>query len=99
MRPDQVWRDLLGGERWRLAELIASAAGEDMQTSATRVWTAIESLKKAGAPEDGHLVLHACSHDTPGLVSLKMGNLKIATAVVRFCDDPQPAAVSILTGS
>jgi enediyne polyketide synthase len=98
-RPDQVWRDLLGVERWRLAELIANQAGEDMQTSATRVWTAIESLKKAGAPEDGHLMLHDCSHERPGLVSLKMGNLKIATAVVRFRDDPHPAAVSILTGN
>ena len=98
-RSDQVWRDLLGGERWRLAELISNQAGEDKQTSATRVWTAIESLKKAGAPEDGHLMLHDCSHERPGLVSLKMGNLKIATTVVRFRDDPHPAAVSILTGS
>jgi enediyne polyketide synthase len=98
-RPHQVWRDLLGGERWRLAELIASEAGEDIQTSATRVWTALESLKKAGVPEDAHLLLHAFSHESPGLVSLKMGSLKIATAVVHFSGDPLPAAVSILTGS
>jgi enediyne polyketide synthase len=98
-RPDQAWRDLLGGQGWRLAELISSEAREDMQTSATRVWTAIESLKKAGAPEDSHLVLHASPHQSTGLVSLKTGNLKIATAVVRFRDEPLPAAVSILTGS
>ena len=98
-RSDEVWRDLLGWERWRLVELIAKQTGEDLHTAATRVWTAIECLKKAGAPEDSHLVFHACSLQEPSCVSLAMDNLKIVTAVVRFRDDPMPAAVSILTGS
>jgi enediyne polyketide synthase len=98
-RTDEVWRDLLGWERWRLAELIAKQTGEDLHTAATRVWTAIECLKKAGVPEDSHLVFHACFLQEPSCVSLAMDNLKIMTAVVRFHDDPMPAAVSILTGS
>jgi enediyne polyketide synthase len=98
-RPEQVWRDLLGSERWRLAELIASEAGEDFQTAATRVWTAMESLKKAAAPPDNPLVLFSCSQEKPGCVSLAASGLKIATSIVRFRDDPTPFAVSILVAS
>ncbi|HEX5327729.1 MAG TPA: SDR family NAD(P)-dependent oxidoreductase, partial [Acetobacteraceae bacterium] len=48
-RPEPAWRDLLGAERFALAQLIVEAAGEPLGCSATRVWSAIEALKKAGA--------------------------------------------------
>lgn len=98
-RTDEVWRDLLGWERWRLVELIAKQTGEDLHTAATRVWTAVECLKKAGVPEDSHLVFHDYLLQEPSCVSLAMDTLKIMTAVVRFRDDPMSTAVSILTGS
>jgi enediyne polyketide synthase len=97
-RSEQVWRDLLGRERWNLAELIAAEAGEDLQTSATRVWTALESLKKAEAPEDAPLVLLSCAQERYGSVSLAASGLKISSSVVQFRDDPAKFAVSILAG-
>jgi enediyne polyketide synthase len=99
VRPEQVWRDLLGRERWSLAELIAAEAGEDVQTSATRVWTALESLKKAEAPHDAPLVLLSCSHGKQGCVSLAASGLRIASSIVEFRDDPTPFAVSVLARS
>jgi enediyne polyketide synthase len=98
-RSEQVWRDLLGRDRWSLAELIASEAGEDVQTAATRVWTALESLKKAEAPEDAPLVLLSCSQEKQGCVSLAASGLKIASSIVQFRDDPTQFAVSVLAGS
>jgi enediyne polyketide synthase len=98
-RSDQMWRDLLGREHWSLAELIAGEAREDLQTAATRVWTALESLKKAEAPEGAPLVLLACSRETNGCVSLAAPGLRIATSIVHFRDDPTPFAVSVLARS
>jgi enediyne polyketide synthase len=98
-RSDQVWRDLLGREHWSLAELIAVEAREDLQTAATRVWTALESLRKAEAPADGPLVLLACSQEKQGCVSLAAHGLRIATSIVHFRDDPTPFAVSVLARS
>lgn len=50
-RGSLVWRDLLGAESFALAELVARLAGESLDAAATRVWTARECLKKAGASE------------------------------------------------
>ncbi len=41
-RPEQSWRDLLGRERFELCCLIGKQSGEDLDTAATRVWTACE---------------------------------------------------------
>jgi len=48
-RPEPVWCDLLGSERFALARLVAKERGEDLTRSATRIWTAVEALKKTGA--------------------------------------------------
>ncbi len=99
VRSEQVWRDLLGREGWSLAELIAAEAGEHVQTSATRVWTALESLKKADAPHDAPLVLLSCSQGKQGCVSLAASGLRIASSIVEFRDDPTQFAVSVLARS
>lgn len=52
-----VWRDLLGEERFALAEAIASQTQEGLDTAATRIWTASECLKKAGATVNVPLTL------------------------------------------
>jgi enediyne polyketide synthase len=98
-RSEQVWRDLLGGERWRLAKLIAGESGEDVHTSATRVWTALESLKKAAAPDDATLVLLSCAREKQGCVALAASGLRISSSIVQFREDPAKFAVSILAGA
>lgn len=56
-RPSTLWSELLGPERMALAELLAREHEEDLDAAATRVWTAMESIKKAGLPDKTPLVL------------------------------------------
>ena len=51
-RAESVWQDLLGRERFGLAQVVAEEAAENHDAAATRVWAALESLKKAGAMMD-----------------------------------------------
>ena len=46
--PDQ-WQNLLGMEHFNLARFLVRETSEDLNISATRIWTALECLKKAGA--------------------------------------------------
>lgn len=76
-RGEEAWRDLLGQHRSALAQLLERELGEDPHTAATRVWTAIECLKKAGANLDGPLVFREKTADDWAL--LVSGRLTIAT--------------------
>ena len=71
----ETWRDLLGPDRFRLAELISRQ--ENFNTAATRIWTAIECLKKAGSLSGAPLVCQ--SEDNDGWLLLRAGTLSIAT--------------------
>ena len=57
-RSDEAWRGLLG-RRMPLVEQIADRLGSDRHAAATRVWAALECLKKAGAMAETVLVLVA----------------------------------------
>ncbi len=96
-RPEETWRDMLGPDRWMLARLISNQALEDLDTSATRVWTAMETLAKAQAAQSGPLVLLSCSVDRDRVVSFSAPDVVIATSVLRFRDNPAPLAVAVLT--
>ena len=96
-RPEETWRNMLGPDRWMLARLISNEAKEDLHTSATRVWTAMETLAKAQAAQSGPLVLQSCSVDRDHVVSLSAPDFVIATTVLRFRDNPTPLAVAVLT--
>jgi len=76
-RAPEAWRDLLGSERFALAELIARERSESLDQAATRVWSAIECVKKAGLMRDVPLTLAApAGHDA---VVLAAGTATIAT--------------------
>ena len=79
-RPAAVWRELLGEERFKLAERLAREKAEGMDTAATRLWAATESLKKAGLPVGAALTLE--SSTTDHWVLLRSGALMIATCAV-----------------
>jgi enediyne polyketide synthase len=83
-RPFTVWQDLLGAQRFQLAELIATEAGEDVATAFTRVWVASECLKKAGAAWDTPLVL--ATRKAESWVILAAGALRVATLVTQVRD-------------
>ena len=40
-RPPEIWRDMLGVERFKLAEVISREAQETLDVAATRVWTSM----------------------------------------------------------
>ena len=94
-RPASLWRDLLGADGHRLAGQIAREAGEDVDASATRVWSARECLRKAGLPHDAPLVIRSAAPD--GWVVLSCGALLIPTCVLRVRGGDSVAA-AVLAG-
>jgi enediyne polyketide synthase len=76
-RSATVWRDLLGPERFALAELVARQREELRDIAATRVWVASESLKKAGATVGVPLLMESATSD--GWVILSAGEFVAAT--------------------
>jgi len=96
-RPATVWRDLLGPERFALAEVIARELGEDQNVTATRVWAASECLKKVGAMVSAPLVLASSFAD--GWVLLASGLFVIATFVAPVRGAEGKLALAVLIRS
>ncbi|MEU5726444.1 type I polyketide synthase [Micromonospora sp. NPDC047738] len=93
-RDRQDWRDLLGSYD-DLVELIAREAGESVDAAASRVWTAVECLQKAGLP-GAPLTLTPPKRD--GWVVLTAGTVAVATLLTRLRDRAEPVVFAILTG-
>lgn len=83
-RGEAAWRDLLGAEGFGLAGFIAKTSGEPLAGAATRVWTALECLKKAGLPWNAGLVFEAMEPD--GWIVLGAGAVAVATGLARLED-------------
>jgi enediyne polyketide synthase len=96
MRAPQVWRDLLGGSGYSLAELVSRQAGEGLDQSATRVWCALECVKKAGVRQDTAIVLDPSGSTPPGWVVLDAGTARILTLVAPLVAVPDPVAFALL---
>ena len=94
VRALSVWRDLLGPERFALVERISVQSGEELNTAATRVWSAGECLKKAGKASGAPLVLAESTPD--GWVLLQSGDLLTATYVASIRNMPDELVVSVL---
>jgi enediyne polyketide synthase len=95
-RPPETWRDMLGVERFKLAEVISLEAQETLDVAATRVWTSAESLKKAGAGMSAPLVFAGAAPN--GSVLLASGDLKIASCVIKREGVKEDLAIALLTG-
>lgn len=95
-RPAETWRDLLGGERFSLAEIITQQTQETLDATATRVWTATECLKKAGAGISAPLVFAGAAPN--GWILLASGELRIASCVVQRQGERDDLAIALLTG-
>jgi enediyne polyketide synthase len=92
-RTADTWRDLLGAERFALAQLIAGQPGELPGGAATRIWTAAESLHKAGSSAGAPLLLEASLDD--GWLLLRSGNLRIASFATTLRELGGPCALAI----
>jgi enediyne polyketide synthase len=99
-RAAEVWLGLLGAERFRLAELIARERNEGLDAAATRVWAAVESLLKAGAPQGAPVVLDGSGkHGGEGWLLLRAGELRIGTLLAPVRELAGPAALAVLVES
>jgi enediyne polyketide synthase len=92
-RSEESWRGLLGGHA-ALARYTAQALGEDTDTMAARIWTAIECLQKAGLPPAGPLVHRSGGH--AGWVLFAAGPVVVATLATSLRDGG-PVVVAVLT--
>jgi enediyne polyketide synthase len=95
-RPASIWRELLGTERAALAELVAKEQAEDLQVAATRVWAAIECLKKAGLPAETPLLFRSAERD--GWMVFSAGPRAVATLGLRIRDVGGPLVAAVLPG-
>ncbi len=102
-RSETVWRDLLGAERHRLARLLAREHGEDFDAAATRVWAAVESLKKAGRGPGASLTYTPLQTSGPtarggagSWVLLASGSLAIATVLLPRPETGERCVLAVL---
>ncbi|MFF7457947.1 SDR family NAD(P)-dependent oxidoreductase [Kitasatospora sp. NPDC008115] len=96
-RTAEEWRGLLGADGAELAGLLAAERGEPLSTAATRVWGAVETLRKAG-----HAVAALSLEDSSGLpagwVALRGGAHRIVSFVTALDGVADPVAFTVLTG-
>jgi len=86
-RDVEMWRDLLGENYFNLAQVISQENHEDLNIAATRIWSAKESIKKAGLSLDIPLTLSSFSQQfTPlsPILWLSSGKDLIITLPVSF---------------
>lgn len=95
-RADSLWQDLLGYEHYKLARVIMGFAGEDLDTAATRAWSASECLKKSGAAVTSPLVFDSVRGDR--CVLLSSGATLIATFIVSVKGAHSSHVAAILLG-
>ncbi|MFH9561374.1 type I polyketide synthase [Streptomyces globisporus] len=93
-RGAQAWEGLLG-EHGNLAALVAKETGETPDHAATRVWTAVECLKKAGLPAGAPLTLEPQVRS--GWIVLTAGGLRIATFATTLRHVEEPVVLAFLT--
>ncbi len=90
-RSERDWAELLGERQLSVLSLL----GDEMSVAGTRIWAALECLRKAGATTQALTVdkIHA-----DRWVTLSAGDAVIATWVTRIEDLPDPVVFAVLTG-
>lgn len=94
-REEQDWAGLLGADQIPVRDLIVDEAGESAAVAGTRVWSAVESLRKVGATSQALTVEKV--HDD-GWVVLSAGDARIATWVTTLNDYAEPVVFAVLSG-
>jgi len=95
VRSAQDWADLLGREPFALAQLLAAERNEELPLAATRVWGAVECLRKVGRARVEPVTLGQPRAD--GWVSLRSGGARIASFSTSVREVEQPVVFTMLT--
>jgi enediyne polyketide synthase len=94
-RDSPDWAGLLGDDLLRLRDLLVTESGEAVAVAGTRVWTALECLRKAGATGQA-LTLDRLLPG--GWAVLSAGDATIATWVTTVNDRREPVVFAVLAG-
>jgi enediyne polyketide synthase len=90
-RETATWNDLLG-EKFALVPALESS-GDDQATAATRVWGALEGLKKAGCAFDAPLTIETLSED--GWALFASGPYVTATVFLKLGAELRPLVLAV----
>ncbi|RSM56197.1 erythronolide synthase [Amycolatopsis sp. WAC 01376] len=94
-RSEQEWANLLGDGLLELGRRLASEGGESAGVAGTRLWSALECLRKAGMTTS-ELVVDAVHAD--GWTTLSAGDVRIATWVTEVAGARERAVFAVLAG-
>ncbi|HEX4703817.1 MAG TPA: type I polyketide synthase [Pseudonocardiaceae bacterium] len=94
-RTAEDWAGLLGSELLALSELLAAETGEPATVSSTRVWCALECVRKTGAMTQA-LAVHRVHPD--GWALLSTGEARIATWATTVNGQSDPVVFAVLAG-
>ena len=92
-RTPEEWEGLLGADLLAVRDVLSAELGEDPDSAATRVWTALECVRKTGSTTQA-LALH--SVHPGGWALLSAGDARIATWVTTVVGAPQPIVFTVL---
>ncbi|MFI1194865.1 type I polyketide synthase [Micromonospora sp. NPDC020750] len=92
-RSAEEWEGLIGPDGVALSTLLAREQGEDLSVAATRVWGAVECLRKNGHTR---VDLVAEPNGTAGWVALRSGAARVATFVTALNDIGDPVVFTML---
>ncbi len=93
-RTAEDWRTLLGGGLFDLAETIQRTSGDDLAVAATRVWGAVECIRKSGRALAQPVMLGDAGQGRWRV--LRSGRAGIATFATRLRDQQHPVVFAIL---
>jgi enediyne polyketide synthase len=99
-RPESTWAGMLGPGPFSTARLLAGSGGEDLDTGATRVWSAIECLRKLGVT--GEITLAVEDPPDPpdaAWVTLTAGTTRIFTVTARVAGVDATLVVAAAAGT
>jgi enediyne polyketide synthase len=90
------WAGLLGAGLSRVRDLVVAESGEDADVASTRMWCALECLRKVGVT-DRTLTVHRVHED--GWVVLSAGDARVATWVSTLNGLSAPVVFAVLSAS
>jgi len=96
-RREEIWRDMLGANRFDAAQQLASATGESFDASATRVWGALECARKLGLERETPIAF-AGPLDGAAL-RLRVGRLAALSLSARLAGVDRPLVATLLLRS
>jgi enediyne polyketide synthase len=94
-RSEEDWAGLLGENLVAIRDLVATETGDGVDAAGTRVWSALECLRKVGSSTRALTVDRAAGD---GWLVLSAGDAKIATWVTTVNDVAEPVVIAVLVG-